>query len=795
MRRTTQSFSSNRKIVANKLDPGVFVVEVPETGRKISFGQPPDVIKRLQQVGYFGSNAVNAFVLVDSKLQGESICWVLVEFPILYALYLCMVEVNGNFMPAFFAGKYPTVVGQQTDVEKALKMIKYANYGLDQLEELDAMDIPAKTREALKKEILGLAVGNEIKDSESFINSVYLDESPKSEKEFSDIGDGIQIGRTGYNRYKVIYQDDDLDIDVNLLDNESFRAPVEYKHFKFPVTNLGVWHTGEYDGMDPYYSCAHTSIIHKYEPILIDYPSNMTDIINHNGLSKESVKSVIVTHNHDDHIGAMVELFRRMQPCHIITTEPVKHSLIMKLSTLVDLPEKTIEQSFLWTVLPFRSDNPYQTETINLDGLKVTGHLSCHSVPTTVYTIEVNLDGHEYSYGHFLDIVAFKRMEMLVKDNWMPQDHLDHLHHIVREKKYRLIKYDAGCATDAAVPFSVHGQWQDLKNAATERSFRLFTHVTRHQLSEEYEKEGRFVRMGDLDNSIRLQNGRIIQLGTGNYATIAFFYQSYQHVLRYFESLLGVQVTPDLQQTMEYYAYAFASTPKHTDPNIGSFLIEQEAESDYVYIIVRGRAEIQSFDDAGSLASRSTVCDGEVMGDIGVLAHQPRMSNVKTLNRLTYLAVPASLFMEAMTAMNITYEGYFKEMFERRQLLQSASSIAQDVSTTVLNRIARKSETRQVKKDEVLFKKGETDDRLIIVPKDVILQAGGNHSTVAGPNVIGEYELFPDNQKQKTKRHHSAKALQDMEILLFDPDLVRDVPLITDNIRRLIHIRSADIYK
>jgi len=218
--------------------------------------------------------------------------------------------VNGNFIPSFFAGKYPTLIDLENDVEKALKMIKYGNYGVDCLEELDGLDIPVKTRDALKKEICGLAVGNEIKESNTFIYPVYLTENPKDEKEFAKLASGIKIGRIRYNTYRIIYKKDHLDVDITLGPNEVFRAPVEYKHLKFPVTNFGIWHTGEFDGMDPYGSCAHTSIIHKYEPILIDYPSNMTDIINHNGLSKQSINTVIATHNHDDHNGAMVELFR-----------------------------------------------------------------------------------------------------------------------------------------------------------------------------------------------------------------------------------------------------------------------------------------------------------------------------------------------------------------------------------------------------------------------------------------------------------------------------------------------------
>lgn len=796
MKRVSRIKSEKKKLVLSKLDPGIFVIEVPEAGRKISLGQPPDAVKRLQQVGYFGEDAVDTFVIVDSKLQGDSVCWALIEFPVLYALYLCTVEINGNSIPAFFAGKYPMLVGLENDVKKALKMLKYGNYGVDSLEEIDEMDIPEKTKTALKSEILGLAVGNEIKDSDTFIHSVILTPEPKNNSDFSDIGDGIRIGKIGYNRYQIIYGGDSIEVDVTLKEGENFRAPIAYKHFKFPITNFGIWHTGEYDGMDPYYSCAHTTVIHQYEPILIDYPSNITDIINHNGLSKTSIDTVLVTHNHDDHIGGMVELFRRNTPCNIITTEPVKHSLIKKLSTMVDLPESSVSNAFNWTILPFRKDNPYQTETLNLNGLHITGHLSCHSVPTTLYTLKINQNGKIFTYGHFVDITAFKRMEMLVKNNQMPVEHYEHLRNIIHKQKYSLLKYDVGCPSDAAVPFTVHGQWQDLKDAATEKSFRVFTHVNKSALDPEFEKEGRFVRIGDLDTAVRTEEGQLVSIQDEKSSITAFFYHAYQLVIKYFESLVDKAHDLETHQKIKYYAYIFANTSKQLEPNIGSFLIEQGKESDYVYIIVRGRAAIRRYLPDETLITDSRVGDGEVLGDIGVLSKQHRMASVKTLNRLTYLAIPSNLFEEAMHAINVNYEGDFKNMFERRLLFQSACEISQDVSTIILNQIARNSQLKKIKKGHLLLGKEEQKnqtDKLIIIG-DGIARIKNKKSTItlSGPTVLGEYQFLEElGQQTMSTETYSITAETDMDVLYINYDILKNIPLVIDNLRWVIKCRAA----
>jgi len=794
MRHSTHASSPKNRLYCNKLDPGVFVVEVPETGRKISLGQPPDVIKRLQQVGYHGANGVTTFVLVDSKRQGDSISWCLTEFPILYALYFIMVEKNGVLMPAFHAGQKPMLAGLPGDVRKALAMIKYGNYGMDSIDEIDAMDIPPATREALRKEILGLAVGNVILDSESFIDSATLDEWPHNENEFTDLGDGIRLGHLGYNRYRFVYKDDSIDVDASLLPDEQFRAPVAYKHLKFPVANFGIWHTGEYDGMDPYYSCAHTSIIHKYEPVLVDYPSNMTDIINHHGLSKESINTVFVTHNHDDHIGAMVELFRRTRPCRVITTEPVRFSVVKKLAALVDLPEEVVTASFEWHILPFRRDKPYQTETVNFEGLRATGHLSCHSVPTTVYTFAVNQDGYNYTYGHFLDIVAFKRMGKMVKEGWMPAKHLDHLDTVIRKTPYSLIKYDAGCTSDASLPFTVHGQWQDLVESQTDRAFRVFTHAPEPQLDPAYESEGRFVAVGDLDSALRDPTGRLVRLGADKPAITAFYTRAFQAAWAYLQSLLDCPPESPEGKLLNHYAGAFANCPKHPDPNIGAFLFQQGAPSDSVIFIVRGRAEIIIQDPKGKVTFRSSVGDGEVVGDVGVLSGEARIASVKSLNRLSYLTIPSSLFLEAMEALGIRHAGFFKQLFKRRLTFQYASQLTRDLSTLELNRLARIAKPLKVRKGEVLYRKGEKDGRLLIAPKSVELTVGGEKTKLPGPTLIGECEFFLHGKRMPSARLHGAVAGVAMELLELEHDDVMHVPVMVDNLRRLIRTRRRGIY-
>ena len=795
MRRRTLRISPKGRIHEYRLDPGMFVLEFPGTGRTVSLGQPPDAIKRFQQVGYAGERGIHTFVLVDTKTQGDSISWNLVEFPVLYALYFVTVERDGKRLPAFAAGARPKLAGLERDVRQAMAMVKYSNYGVDHIEELDALGLPAATRDALRQEILGLAVGNRIQDSEAFIEPVYLEAKPKDESEFSDLGDGIRIGRVAQNVYRFLFREDSLDVNVTLQDGEAFRSPIDFAHLRFPVLNFGIWHTGEHDGMDPYYSCEHTTIIHKYEPFLIDYPANMTEVINHHGLSNQSVNTIFITHNHDDHVGGMVELVRRPWPSQIITTEPVRLSVVKKLSALLDLPEQSVRDSFEWVLLPFRKDQPYVTESLNLDGLQVTGHLSCHAVPTTVYTFKLNHDGNVFNYGHFLDITAFRRMEQLVRDGWMPAEHLRYLRDLVKGTRFDLIKYDVGCTTDAGLPFTVHGQWQDLIESETPRPFRVFTHADRNQLDPSYEAEGRFVSIGDLDSTVRDRDGKLLRLGAGIAGLTAFHTRARRAVLSYFLSLARTNRTAEQTRLMHHYADAFAICPKQPDPNVGTYLFEQGEASNGVIVLVRGRAEIIEHDEAGRAVFRSAIGDGEVVGDLGVLSRQPRKASIRALNRLAYLFIPDNLFLEAMGAIGVTYEGDFKQTFERRVFFQSAAAVSLDVPTTALNRIARVCEVDHVEEGQPVIRRGDRDNRLVIAEGEVDLIVGDDRERLEPRSVIGEAEFLTTARGEVPKRLVDVAAAEAQDVLSVPYDAVRHYPVIVDNLRRLVRSRRANIYR
>jgi hypothetical protein len=144
--------------------------------------------------------------------------------------------------------------------------------------------------------------------------------------------------------------------------------------------------------------------------------------------------------------------------------------------------------------------------------------------------------------------------------------------------------------------------------------------------------------------------------------------------------------------------------------------------------------------------------------------------------------------------LNISYEGVFKQVFERRLMFQSADIAARDVSTIVLNNIGRNSETVQVKKGEELVKEGSIDRWLYILPGSAHIVVNGKKKKIKGPEMIGEREFFLWNEQKNVKRLHSVIVASDMTVLRMRADTIRKVPVIADNIRRIIRSRE-EIYQ
>jgi len=135
------------------------------------------------------------------------------------------------------------------------------------------------------------------------------------------------------------------------------------------------------------------------------------------------------------------------------------------------------------------------------------------------------------------------------------------------------------------------------------------------------------------------------------------------------------------------------------------------------------------------------------------------------------------------------------DMFQRRVLFQSAGVVSRDVSTLVLNRVARASRTVPVRKGTRLFTKGRKDDRLLVCQRDVELTVGRSKLRIPGPTIVGECEFFLNGSELPVQRLHTATALEDMEVLELNMDEVRSVPVIVDNLRHVIRERRRTIYQ
>ncbi len=128
-------------------------------------------------------------------------------------------------------------------------------------------------------------------------------------------------------------------------------------------------------------------------------------------------------------------------------------------------------------------------------------------------------------------------------------------------------------------------------------------------------------------------------------------------------------------------------------------------------------------------------------------------------------------------------------------MIQSVANFSEDVSTTVLNRLANNSHKYKMKKGITFIKAGEKDKQLFVVDGPVMIKVGKKEKRLSGPALVGECEYFLRSVTQKDSRLHSVTALDDIDALEFEADQILDVPVIIDNLRRIIRKRRKTIYQ
>jgi len=109
--------------------------------------------------------------------------------------------------------------------------------------------------------------------------------------------------------------------------------------------------------------------------VVYDGPVGTRFLIEHQGISCEEIDVVILSHCHDDHMGAFVELIISGQRPKVYTTIPIFRSALLKLSTYFRLPPEEVENYIDY--YPVKTGEPFEAL-----GATFEFFYTVHSIPT-----------------------------------------------------------------------------------------------------------------------------------------------------------------------------------------------------------------------------------------------------------------------------------------------------------------------------------------------------------------------------------------------------------------------------
>lgn len=693
----------------------------------ILFGCPPEVIKFLH---HKGCSSPDVIVLPDTSYKFDVLqnC---TEFPLYSFLF---VEKN------FFNGKKLTIVGTKLQLKANRKLLRMtllgptrkeyetlgANYWYNELyQESRAMSL--KNSEGVEYTI------------DDFVEFIPFQEGK------ANLSNGIVIHHTGTDQYRINNEAINLNFSEPQLPPYDLRSDfVSTMPMHFGVTVLG-----GASGFIADKPCSSLLLHYNSELMLVDCPPYLEQALNARGISTTEIRSLFLTHIHDDHCN-IFPLLRLSNKVKIITTKEIFWMAMQKLSLQTLLPIQDIEAMF--DFVEVRAN-----ETTEFYGLSIEPHYTVHSIPTIGATFRMKDRGKSHSIVFIGDNKSAHDIEGMVHEGIVRKEKYD----LLKEKyteKYDILFADGGMGI-------LHG---DPKDALKSKSDRIvFMHL--EKLPEQF----------DATFSLAVSGKR--------YAIIAGSSDSYL--------IRTVQILSNSFRNMSHHwATALMNNFHIVTANMGDVIFKQnEPSNGLIYIILSGRCSVMVH-DGKSLSVRAYKEAGDFVGDMAVLdENKIRSASIVASTPVVLCAIEEKLFHEFIVDENRSEE--LRRLWKTRREIEVYWPFC-DFADNVNDRIVRNSERMEVLSGQTVVAQGSKDLYFYIIlsgefsvrhndKKIKILTAG---------EMFGEYGSIEDSVRNAT-----VTATEDSVVLKIESLSIREIiekaPIFHFCMREIMIRRARELKK
>lgn len=703
--------------------PGVTVCQTAE--RNVLFGCPPEVIKHLMLKGIKSPDVI---VLPDTPYRFDVLqnC---TEFPLYSFLF-----VEGNFR----SGKKLTIVGTPLHIKANRKLLRLTLLGPTRKEYAELGD--SHWFDELYRESRAMAVKDP--SGREFIIDDFVDFVPFVDG-IATLADGTKIEHTGKDRYRLAGEEIDINFD------EPQQPPYDLRSdFITPMPmRLGVTVLGGASGFIADKPCSSILLQYNSEYMLVDCPPYLEQALNARGVSFSEIRSIYLTHIHDDHCN-IYPLLRLSNKVQLLATKEIFWMAMMKLSLQTLMPVEHLSAMF-----DFVEVKPY--EVTEFYGMSITPHYTVHSIPTIGATFRMKDGTTTRSVVFIGDNKAFKDIEGMVAQGIVRKEKFDALKSLYTDR-HDILFADGGQGI-------LHGDPRDALHSQSDRI--VFMHL--ESLPTEFDATFSHAVAGK------------------RYPIIPGSHDSYL--------IRTMQILGDSFRNMSHgWSTALMNSFQIQTFNSGDVIFKQgETSRGLIYIILAGTVSVMVH-DGRKLTERTRKEAGDFVGEMAVLdENKVRSASIVARTPVALCAIDEKLFHEFLIDENRVEE--MQHLWKVRSEIERYWPFA-DFADNVNDRIARNCVRLRVAEGETLVEQGKSDaDFYIILSGEFsVTRNGVEVNVIRGGDMFGEYGSLAN-----TVRNATVRALKDSIVIRIARGEIRKIvesaPIFHFSMREIMTKRMREL--
>jgi len=716
---------SKSNIEVNFITCGVHYVNIPQSNVRILCGAPSDIVKLLMKKnhitskmenGFFCETGPNVILLSDVTIQNFSFSN-LCEFPVLQMLYR-----QGMLIPNHpnNTGSKPIVMGLKEQVDSQIEYILRGNYGLINQEEIEETGIDSKTALDMMNMKLKFAFGK-IKSPSELLKSIYLDSNQETQ-----IQNDVSITREDLNIYKISYEGEEVEVDLNLKIGESYEIPYELDFFNIKKSYFSIIHSGQGDGWNVDNPSMSSVVMFQGKIYLIDAGPNIQNILLSLGIGLNDITGIFHTHGHDDHFAGLTDLLKIDHRIKYYATKLVRVSVMKKLSALLNISQERLDNCFEYIDLKFDMWN-------DVDGLEVKPIFSPHPIENNVFIFRTFwLNGFK-TYAHLSDLTSFRVLDSMVKEEENQIGITPDFNNKIKSSyltPVSLKKIDAGGGM-------IHGELEDFKDDNSKKI--VLAHTSTSKVTNEQLEIVSCANFGDVDELIPTEK---------NYL---------RHSIAYYMKDLFPKIQKNkIQVLMNCKIKSFE--PHET-------IINENEKNENVYLLLSGAVKLTS-----SINNKSkTIFSGILIGDISAMTENKSSESYKTMSYVNALVIPRDIYTHF-----IGYDYLCDILMSRMSLgivFDEFEIFSDFLSINTQNKITESIKKIHLDKDQPYEM---NDSGLYLLVKGKIEICGSESCSIIIDNGDFAHETIFDNNANVYKY----KILEDCEIYVIPRGIIEAIPII-----------------